>query len=148
MGTSFRRAVPGDAPALVPLVEQLGYPSAPAAVRARLARVLERADHAVFVAEEGGALLGWIHVQAFESLSSEPCALIAGLAVDVEHRRRGVGRTLVAAAEDWARAHGLVTLRLRSRDSRAGAHAFYERLGFRAQKRQIQFRKELGAGGG
>ena len=143
MGIAFRRARTDDAPHLLGLVEQLGYPSSLEDLRSRLELVLAREDHAVFVAEEEGALLGWIHVLAFDSLATERCALVGGLVVDETRRRSGLGRGLVALAEDWSRAHGLDVLRLRSRESRTGAHRFYERLGFRFVKRQLQYKKDL-----
>ena len=143
MGIVFRPARPLDAGELVGLVEELGYPAPPEGVQARLSSLLERADHAVFVADEEGELLGWIHVQEFHSLASEPAALVTGLVVDPAARRRGLGRRLISAAEVWARARGLASLRLRARTARSGAHAFYRRLGFELAKEQLQFRKQL-----
>jgi GNAT superfamily N-acetyltransferase len=59
-----------------------------------------------------------------------PRAMLTALVVREDTRGRGVGRALVAAVEHWARERGagrvVVTTALR----RAGAHAFYERLGF------------------
>ena len=143
MGIAFRRARPGDAPHLLGLVEQLGYSSSLEDLRARLELVLAREDHAIFVAEEEGALLGWIHVLAFDSLATERCALVGGLVVDESRRRSGIGRKLVTLVEDWVRARGLSVLRLRSQEARSSAHRFYERLGFRLVKHQLQFKKEL-----
>lgn len=143
MGISFRRARPGDAEALGALAGELGYPSSAAAVRSRLERIARREAEVVFVAEAEGAVVGWVHVLEFLSLASDPCALIAGLVVGEPSRRRGIGRALVECAEGWARERGLSSIRLRSRESRAGAHAFYGRLGYRPVKRQLQFRKEL-----
>lgn len=142
-GILFRPARAADAPDLVPLVEELGYPSAPARVAARLARLLAAEDQLVVVAEEERALLGWIHAQEFLSLASDPAALVTGLVVDPAARRRGIGRGLVAAVEAWARARGLATLRLRTRVARRDAQAFYRRLGFEPVKRQLQLRKSL-----
>src|SRR5262245_58277058 len=115
MGIVFRPARAADARQLVSLVEELGYPSSLAALEARLAHLCERSDQAVFVAEEEGELLGWVHVQECLSLASDPGGLVAGLVVDPAARRRGVGRALMGMAEDWTRARGLETLRLRSR---------------------------------
>jgi len=148
MGIAFRPARADDAPQLVALVEELGYPSTPAAVAARLARLLAERDQAVFVAaHEGGAedgeLVGWVHVQEFLSLAGDPTGLVTGLVVARAARRGGIGRSLMAAAEDWARARGLAAMRLRSRVSRADAHAFYRRLGYAVAKQQLQFRKSL-----
>lgn len=143
MGIVFRPARPADAAGLVGLVEELGHPAPLAGIQARLARLLERGDQAVFVAEQEGELLGWVHVQEFLSLASDPAGLVTGLVVDPAARRRGLGRGLMEAAEGWARARGLATLRLRARVERTGAHAFYRRLGFELAKEQLQFRKDL-----
>lgn len=143
MGIVFRCARPADAGRLVGLVEELGYSTPLAGFELRLARLLARPDQAVFVAEEQGELLGWVHVQEFLSLASDPAGLVAGLVVDPAARRRGLGRGLMSAAEDWARARGLATLRLRARVARTEAHEFYRRLGYELAKKQLQFRKQL-----
>jgi ribosomal protein S18 acetylase RimI-like enzyme len=143
MGIVFRTARPADAARLVGLVEELGYPSTLADVEARLARLFARADQAVFVAEEGEDLLGWVHVQEFLSLAGDPTGLVSGLVVDPAARRRGLGRDLMRRAEDWARARGLDSLRLRARAARTDAHAFYRSLGFALAKEQLQFRKDI-----
>jgi GNAT superfamily N-acetyltransferase len=143
MGISFRPAGPADVEALAALVGELGYPSSSAAVGARLERLGRLEQGLVLVAEEGGRLQGWVHVLAFHSLSSDPCALVAGLVVRAGARRRGIGRALLERAEGWAREQGLHAVRLRSGEARSGAHAFYRAQGYRLVKRQLQFRKQL-----
>jgi GNAT superfamily N-acetyltransferase len=143
MGSAFRRAGPGDAAGLVPLAEELGYPASLDVLRVRLARLLARADQAVFVAADGSELVGWVHVQEYAALTSEPLGLVTGLVVARHARGRGVGRALMVLAEDWARARGLAGMRLRSRVARREAHAFYRRLGYEAVKQQLQFHKAL-----
>jgi aminoglycoside 6'-N-acetyltransferase I len=65
---------------------------------------------AVLLAESGAG-----HVVGFAELSIRPCAegcrsdrvaYLEGWFVEPEARRQGIGRALVAAAEDWARAQG------------------------------------------
>lgn len=145
MGIAFRRARLADAEGLVGLVEELGYPTPLAGVRARLARLLARLDQALFVAENqaDGVLLGWVHVQEFLSLASDPIGLVTGMVVDSAARRQGLGRGLMGCAEDWSRARGLAVLRLRSRVARRSAHEFYRRLGYTCAKQQLQFTKDL-----
>lgn len=53
------------------------------------------------------------------------------LAVRGSDRGRGAGRTLMAAAERWLAAHGVVKVNLMVRGSNAAALGFYERLGYR-----------------
>jgi ribosomal protein S18 acetylase RimI-like enzyme len=52
------------------------------------------------------------------------------LAVDPAQQRQGLGTHLMAAAEDWLRAHGAVKLQLMVRHSNQATSAFYERLGY------------------
>jgi len=57
-------------------------------------------------------------------------AEIANLAVAPEARRGGVGRSLLDAALDTARGHGVHTVYLEVRESNAAARALYARRGF------------------
>jgi GNAT superfamily N-acetyltransferase len=137
-----RPAADTDAERLAMLCEQLGYPTSPEAVSARLARLAQDPDHAVFVADDGaGCVMGWVHVHAVESLVAGRYAEIGGLVVDAGARRAGAGRQLMLAAEAWARAHGCSSVRLRSNVVRAEAHEFYRRLGYEVVKTQLAFRK-------
>lgn len=52
------------------------------------------------------------------------------VAVDPALRRRGAGRALMAAVEDWLRARGVWKLNLLVRRDNAGAVGFYEKLGY------------------
>lgn len=131
MTISVRDATIDDAEALAWLCEQLGYPTDSRIMPARLARLQSDPDARCLVAtsEQGVAGLATVHLR--HTLNHEaPIAQLTLLVVDEAHRTRGVGRTLVAAAEEWVRARGakrfVVTTALR----RADAHAFYEKLQF------------------
>ncbi|MGB2694136.1 MAG: GNAT family N-acetyltransferase, partial [Dehalococcoidia bacterium] len=50
---------------------------------------------------------------------------VEDLVVDKSQRSRGVGALLLAAATDWARAHGCSHLELDSGMGRTDAHRFY-----------------------
>jgi len=54
MAVSIRPARASDADDIARLATQLGYDPEPAAVAARLARILARPDHQFFIAEEDG----------------------------------------------------------------------------------------------
>ena len=56
---------------------------------------------------------------------------------------RGIGRSLLAAIEEWVIQRGITKLRVRSRSSREDTHTFYERLGFSKSKKQHVFDKSL-----
>jgi ribosomal protein S18 acetylase RimI-like enzyme len=87
---------------------------------------------AIFVAEtEGGEPLGFIHlVTATDYFTREAHGHISGLVVAPSGEGRGIGRVLMHAGEEWARARGyhLLTLNVFARNSRA--LGFYERLGY------------------
>jgi ribosomal protein S18 acetylase RimI-like enzyme len=52
------------------------------------------------------------------------------LAVSKDARGRGLGRAMMAAAEDWLRARGAVKVQLLVRESNASVIGFYEALGY------------------
>lgn len=131
----------GDAEGIARLCAQLGYPTDGKSIRRRLDGL--DAAHAVFVARRDAAVEGWIHVAVTRALEYEPCAEILGLVVDEHARSRGHGAALVAAAEAWARGQGLPEMRVRSRNARERAHAFYRREGYEDWKGQLVFRKRL-----
>lgn len=56
------------------------------------------------------------------------------LAVSPDQRRTGLGRALMAAAEDWLRARGAPKLQLMVREDNAAALDFYQALGLERQK--------------
>jgi len=62
---------------------------------------------------------GWIHL----------------VAVSPDHRRGGIGRTLVLEAAQRLRERGVPKLNLQVRGDNTGVVAFYERLGFQVEDR-------------
>jgi ribosomal protein S18 acetylase RimI-like enzyme len=56
------------------------------------------------------------------------------LAVDPGRRRRGLGRSLMAAAEDWLMVRGAPKLQLMVRSDNEAAMGFYQRLGLERQE--------------
>jgi GNAT superfamily N-acetyltransferase len=141
---TIRAARREDVSALTSLTDQLGYPSTAAQVETRLGRLLNENGDAVFVAERGGQVIGWVQVGFYLTVESDGAAEIRGLVVDAGHRGGGVGRRLMERAEGWARERGLAMMRVRSNVVRGGAHAFYQRLGYTIVKTQHAFGKALG----
>jgi len=137
-----------DAEALATLATQLGYPSTPDEIAARLRRILPHPEHAVFVAELPGAgACGFAQVSAGIALESGPRAEIIALVTAETLRSRGIGRRLVAEAERWAQARGFAVICVRSQVKRTEAHRFYEGLGYECAKTQKYFRKSLAGSG-
>jgi len=96
-----------------------------------LRRAIDSHDAAVLLAEDNhGELVGIC--TAYQDLLSVRFgyrAWVEDLAVHSEHRSRGVGSRLLAAARDWARERGATHLELASALVRTDAHRFYEREG-------------------
>jgi GNAT superfamily N-acetyltransferase len=143
MATSIRPARLTDGDSIAQLALQLGYDVPAAGLEPRLAHILSRADQQFLVADVDGRVVGWLHAAVFEFVETDAFVVIAGLVVDREHRRKGIGRMLMAEAEGWARGEGYSIVRLWSSASRAAAHRFYEELGYTKIKTQFAFAKSL-----
>jgi N-acetylglutamate synthase-like GNAT family acetyltransferase len=141
MPVLIRQASLSDCEAISRLTNQLGYDVESRGLEARLARILERSDQRFLVAESEAEVVGWIHVAVWEFLEADAFAIIAGLVVDANHRRKGIGKTLMDHAERWAREDGRSVMRLWSSQSRTAAHQFYESLGYARIKTQYAFAK-------
>ncbi len=132
MEAQIRDAIESDAEAISPLLLQLMHePSTAEHVRARLRRLGETGVDRVLVAVAGGQVVGLagLHVAWMIHLD-RPTARLMSLVVDEGCRGRGIGRRLVEASCEQARAWGCDRLELTSRLTRTGAHSFYQSVGF------------------
>ncbi|MCP1307480.1 GNAT family N-acetyltransferase [Paenibacillus tyrfis] len=143
MDLLYRKAVPQDSPEIARLSGQLGYPAKAEQIEARLAPILNAADHVVIVAEAQSKLVGWIHAHGRLLVESPPYAEIGGLVVDQDFRGKRIGKQLVRHCEEWARTKGYQELRVRVNVTREEAHQFYKHAGFENTKMQQVFRKGL-----
>lgn len=66
----------------------------------------------------------------FSTFRARPLLNIHDLAVLPQHRRKGVARALLQAAEDYARRQGCCRVTLEVLDSNSGARELYRRFGF------------------
>ena len=144
MRVAVRQMRPEDAEAIAALSCQLGYPATAADVRRRIASIERHPDARVFVAEASDPqIVGWIHIYGTYLLESDSYAEIGGLVVAEEARGKGVGETLLAAAERWAAELSYATVRVRSNVLRVQARGVYEHLGYEHIKTQNNFLKAL-----
>ncbi|OGO33713.1 MAG: hypothetical protein A2Z16_00420 [Chloroflexi bacterium RBG_16_54_18] len=140
----IRQASTADITEIVELSDQLGYPTNVDLVSHRLAEILNKPEHVVWIAElESGAVVGWVHVTRTTWLEIDPFAEIGGLVVDAAHRSQGIGKALLDKAEAWALENSLSSLRVRSNVIRSRAHHFYEEAGYNIIKSQHVFEKKL-----
>ena len=127
-----REPTDSDAAAIAPLLGQLGYPSTPQEVAARLLTMRQDGPATVmWVAELDGSVVGVATGREFPGLHlPAPICWLTALVVDERVRGRGVGRRLVAEAEQWAKSRGSPRLSLTSAVHRKEAHQFYINLGY------------------
>jgi GNAT superfamily N-acetyltransferase len=140
----IRPARKEDAASLARLAGELGHPTTPAEVAARFSDASQQNNYALIVAElPSGELAGFMELVVERLIDAEARVDVAGLVVSEACRGNGIGRALMARAEKWAAEHGCRIVHLRSNVKRAGAHAFYQRLGYQHFKTQKAFRKLL-----
>lgn len=109
---------------------------------ARAARMNGR----LLVAELDGAIVGFVGILPAvppdePDEPQAPYAYVSDLIVQAAHRRRGIGRTLLDAAEAYARQAGAAVLRINVLANNTGAAALYGRAGF--AERLLQLSKRL-----
>ncbi|NUP62802.1 MAG: GNAT family N-acetyltransferase [Nonomuraea sp.] len=101
-------------------------------------------EGAVFVAEKGGRVVGVVSVDRQWHFTGAEDAYVGELAVHPDSVRTGVGRRLLAAAEDWARDQGLRHLTLETGAADTTARRFYAALGY--QEESVRLTRPLTPG--
>jgi len=93
-----------------------------------------------------GKLAGFLEasIRPFvEDCESENVGYLEGWYVDPEHRRRGLGRKLVGAAESWARSRGCTEMASDAELGNDMSLAAHTQLGYEETSRLVHLRKEL-----
>lgn len=78
-----------------------------------------------------------------ESCETDRVAYLEGWYVEPEARRRGVGRTMIAAAEDWGRAQGCSEFASDTQIGNTASAAAHSALGFEEVEQIRCYRKRL-----
>lgn len=103
---------------------------------------------AVLVAEnEEGALIGFLEVgmrsHADGCNPARPVGFVEGWFVQEAFRNRGIGRELMNAAEEWARAQGCLEMASDTWIDNEESQRAHEAVGFEVVDRCVNFRKAL-----
>lgn len=97
--------------------------------------------------DDNGALIGFLEVglrsHADGCDPSNPVAFVEGWFVQEGFRNRGVGKELMRAAEDWARAQGCREMASDALIDNQVSQQAHEALGFEVVDRCVHFRKGL-----
>jgi GNAT superfamily N-acetyltransferase len=126
-----RRLAPDDTDQVARLLERDGHPQADTNLAERLQRWCEHPDGASFVWDERGSLLGVVAVHVIPSFETDGSWLrVVAIAVAESARGRGIGTSLVAAAETFGLMRGCSSVEATSLRTREGAQAFYRALGY------------------
>jgi ribosomal protein S18 acetylase RimI-like enzyme len=96
-----------------------------------------RDNSTVLVGRDGGAIVATVMVG-----HDGHRGWVYYVAVDPDRQKRGYGRLIMTAAEDWLRAAGIAKLQLLVRRENAQANAFYGSLGFELST-SVMFQKWL-----
>ena len=105
---------------------------------------LHEADVVVLVAEQNGAIVGYVYAglepQSWKELR-EACGFIHDVVVAEGGRRSGVATALIDAASEWLRGRGAPRVMLWTAQQNDGAQRLFERLGFR--RTMVEMTREL-----
>ncbi|PYV58836.1 MAG: aminoglycoside 6'-acetyltransferase [Acidobacteria bacterium] len=149
----IRRAQLSDCDQLARMCEAL-WPDASAEQHAReLALILEGKPVTtlpliILVADVGDRMLaGFLEVDLRSHADgcnpSRPVGYIEGWYVAESYRTRGIGRKLLAAAEDWARSQGCIEVASDTWIDNEVSQRVHEALGYEVVDRCVHYRKTL-----
>ncbi len=139
---TIRHAQPSDAAALAQLMCELGYDTTKSEMQMRVQRIATDERYRTFVAVRDRKVCGMIGTLTYPSYEhNDPSGRILALAILSTMRRRGIGRALIASAENDFAHRGIRRVALDTRLVREDAHKFYESLGY--ERNGWRFVKQL-----
>lgn len=145
-GVGIRAATLADADAWVALRTAL-WPDLPVGeARAEIAAMAGDATLGTFIAWDGDRAVGLVEasLRAYaDGCGPGPVGYVEGWYVVPDRRRSGIGRALVAAAEDWARAQGCREMASDALLDNTDSQAAHGRLGYAEVERVVLYRKDL-----
>lgn len=133
-----------DAEAVCELnAKEMGYDYPLDKTAEKLKQLLKSNRDKIFVAAVDNIVVGYVHADDYDVIYAPHMKNIMGIAVSSSFKKKGIGRALLSAVEDWAKNDGADGVRLVSGAARTGAHEFYRRCGYSGEKQQINFKKML-----
>lgn len=123
----------GDLEETTRLMGDLGYPSSMEQTQRRMERLHADPESWTFVAVADGEVTGMIGIRRTQYYESDDLtAQVMALVTKKARQGSGVGKALIAYAEQWAAANECTSLTLTSgiKPDRLIAHEFYKKRGF------------------
>ena len=143
----IRRTTPADRSEWLRLRRLLWPGADPEGLARELDGILQEARTQVFVAERpGGGLCGLLEAGTrpyADGCDTSPVGYIEGWYVDEDLRGTGIGRLLVAEAEDWAREQGLHEMASDTAIANESGLKAHLALGYKEKEHLIHFAKAL-----
>jgi aminoglycoside 6'-N-acetyltransferase I len=109
---------------------------------AKLEEIIQDAESSLFIASVDGKCVGFAESYIREDVP-DPARVarrygyLQSLMVRESFREQGVGKRLLEAAENWARDHAAVEMRLETWEFPGDPVVFYERQGYRTLRRVL-----------
>lgn len=115
---------------------------------AEMLDIMENPHHQfIVVADLGnGRLAGFLEASIrshVEDCETENVGYLEGWFVEEEYRRTGIGRALVASAEDWARQNGCTEMASDAELDNIVSQNAHEKLGYSETSRLVHLKKQL-----
>ncbi|HEY8607658.1 MAG TPA: GNAT family N-acetyltransferase [Noviherbaspirillum sp.] len=137
----IRGANPADGPAIAGLLAALGYPGTAGHVATSIDRLLAHPDAGLLVAEEQGAVIGFVSLHFIPQIAMEgDFCRISYFCVAEAARGRGIGAKLEEAVVALASGRGCDRIELHSHARREQAHRFYARQGYEESPKYLMKR--------
>lgn len=135
---AIRNATVEDAIEIARLLTELGHPTKAQSVSARWSQWQAEGNSALVSHESDGKLNGVATLHQMVVLHRpRPVGRITALVVDTGCRGRGIGRALVAAAEESLARAGCGLIEITSNLRLVEAHVFYESLGYKHTSKRL-----------
>ncbi|RBW67578.1 GNAT family N-acetyltransferase [Bacillus taeanensis] len=111
----------------------LGYPTTTEEMEQRFVKINSNPIYNTFISELDGKVVGMIGLfLGYRFENNDNYVRIVAFVVAPKYRNQGIGKTLLLAAEKWAKEQEatLISLNSGNRSERKDAHQFYTRRGF------------------
>ena len=135
-GTTFRSASDDDIETIVDLWHRCGLTRPHNDPYRDIAFAREKAESDVLVGESDGRIVASAMVGHDGHRGT-----VYYVSVDPDRRGSGLGRDLMAAAEDWLKDRGIWKLNLLIREDNTAVQGFYESLGYEVEPRTAMARR-------